>query len=633
MLGGYMGKLLFVDLTSGFVREYSPEEQIYRGFIGGLGLGVRILYEHMKVNADPLGPDNWLGFVTGPLTGTAAPGTGRFMVVTKSPLTETWCDSNAGGRFGPKLKAAGYDGIFVTGCAPKAVYLWVDNGKAELRDAGHIWGEDAVETQEILRQELNSPRAEVACIGPAGEQLSLIAAVIHDGGRAAARGGVGAVMGSKWLKAIVVTGEAKVPVASPKRLAAMRRDVIRASSGSAVHKLFGTEGTCAQTSPSVKQGWAGIKNWNLVGEEGMPNHAKIDGPEINKYKIKRYTCYGCPIGCGGKVQIKSGPYAVDKSHRPEYESIAALGTMCLNENPESIIKSNDVCNRHGLDTISAGSVIAFAMECYERGIIGKTETEGVELTWGNSPAIVKMLEKIARREGFGAVLADGVEKAAERIGKGTQEYAVHVHGAELPMHDPRAFPGRGILYMDANPGRHTIGSLPAAQDRGTVIGPYSVLETPKLEVHGDYLAKGPMYALGAEYFLFYSSAGLCTYAAILDTTYPLVEFICAVTGWDFTASELLTVGQRIATLRQCFNVREGLKPEDLRLPDRVRRPATMGPFADVAVDFDAALATYYAAMGWNLKTGKPYRRALADLGLDELTEDLEAANKQPSSGA
>jgi aldehyde:ferredoxin oxidoreductase len=632
MPGGYMGKLLFVDLTSGFIREDSPEEQIYRDFIGGLGLGVRILYERMKANTDPLSPDNWLGFVTGPLTGTAALGTGRFMVVTKSPLTETWCDSNAGGRFGPKLKAAGYDGIFVTGCAPKAVYLWVRDGKAELRDARHIWGKDTVETEEILRQELNSPGAEVACIGPAGELLSSIAAVIHDGGRAAARGGVGAIMGSKRLKAIVVAGEAKVPVANQQRLTALRRDVIRASSGSPVHELFSTQGTCAQTSPSVKQGLPGIKNWKLIGEEGMPNHAKINGPEMNKYKIKGYTCYGCPLSCGGKVEIKSGPYAVGKTHRPEYESIAALGTMCLNESPESIIKGNDVCNRYGLDTISAGSVIAFAMECYEYGIIGKTETEGVELTWGNSAAIVDMLEKIARREGFGVVLADGVKKASERIGKGAQEYAMHVHGAELPMHDPRPFPGRGVLYMDANPGRHTIGSLPAAQDRGTVIGPYSVLETPKLEVHGDYLAKGPMYAIGAEYFLFYSSAGLCTYAAILNTTYPLVEFVCAVTGLNFTASEGLTAGQRIATLRQCFNIREGLKPEDLRLPDRLRRPATTGPFADVSVDFDSALATYYAAMGWDLKTGKPYRRTLAYLGLDELTKDLEDETKQSSCG-
>ena len=627
-----MGTLLFVDLTSGLIREDSPEEQIYRDFVGGLGLGVRVLYQHMKVNADPLSPDNWIGFITGPLTGTAAPGTGRFMVVTKSPLTETWCDSNAGGRFGPKLKAAGYDGIFVTGCAPKAVYLWVDNGKAELRDAKHIWGKDTVETEEILRQELNSPKAEVACIGPAGEQLSLIAAVIHDRGRAAARGGVGAVMGSKRLKAIAVAGETKVPVANPKRLVVLRRDVIRASAGSASHKLFSTEGTCAHTSPSVKQGLPGIKNWNLVGEEGMPNHAKINGPEINKYKIKGYTCYGCPMSCGGKVEVKSGPYAVGKVYRPEYESIAALGTMCLNENPESIIKGNDICNRYGLDTISTGSTIAFAMECYEYGIIGKTETEGVELSWGNSSAMVDMLEKMARREGFGAVLADGVKKAAERIGKGAREYAMQVHGAELPMHDPRSFPGRGVFYMDANPGRHTIGSLPAAQDRGTVVGPYPILETPKLEVHGDYLAKGPMYALGAEYFLFYSSAGLCTYAAILNTKYPLVELMCAVTGWDLTPSEGLTAGQRIATLRQCFNVREGLKPDDLRLPDRVRRPATMGPFADVNVDFDAALATYYAAMGWNLKTGKPYRRTLADLGLGELAKDLEAANKQPSSG-
>jgi aldehyde:ferredoxin oxidoreductase len=225
-----------------------------------------------------------------------------------------------------------------------------------------------------------------------------------------------------------------------------------------------------------------------------------------------------------------------------------------------------------------------------------------------------------------------VKKAAERIGKGAQEYAMHVHGAELAMHDPRAFPGRGVLYVDANPGRHTIGSLPSAQDRGTAIGPYSVLDTPKLEMRGDYLAKGPMYAIGAEYFLFYSSAGLCTYGAILNTAYPLVEFICAVTGWNFTASEGLAAGQRIATLRQCFNIREGLKPEDLRLPDRLRRPAAMGPFADVTVDFDAALATYYAAMGWDLKTGKPYRRILADLGLDELTRDLEDETEQLSSG-
>ncbi len=632
MLGGYMGKLLFVDLDTGLVREDSTEEQIYRDFIGGLGLGVRILYEQMKANTDPLSPDNWLGFVTGPLTGTAAPGPGRFMVVTKSPLTGTWCDSNAGGHFGPKLKAAGYDGIFVTGCAPKAVYLWVHDGKAELRDARHVWGKDTVETEEILRQELDAPTAKVACIGPAGELLSLIAAVIHDGGRAAARGGVGAVMGSKRLKAIVVAGEAKVPVANQQRVTALRRDIIRASSGSAVHELFSTQGTCAQISPAVKQGWPGVKNWDLVGEEGMPDHAKINGPEINRYKIKGYACQGCPIACGGKVEIKSGPYAVSKTPRPEYESIAALGTMCLNEDPESIIKGNDVCNRYGLDTISAGSTIAFAMECYEYGIIGKTETEGVELTWGNSPAIVDMLEKIARREGFGAVLADGVKKAAKRIGKGAQEYAMHVHGAELAMHDPRAFPGRGVLYMDANPGRHTIGSLPSAQDRGTAIGPYSVLDTPKLEMHGDYLAKGPMYAIGAEYFLFYSSAGLCTYGAILNTAYPLVEFICAVTGWDFTASEGLAAGQRIATLRQCFNIREGLKPEDLRLPDRLRRPAAMGPFADVTVDFDAALATYYAAMGWDLKTGKPYRRILADLGLDELTRDLEDETEQLSSG-
>ncbi len=456
MPGGYTGKILFVDLTTGAIKEESPSESVYRDFIGGAGLGVRILYERMKPRADPLGPENILSFVTGPLTGTPTPASGRFTVVTKSPLTGAWAESNSGGTFGPELKAAGYDAIFISGVATKPVYLLLSGGKAELKDASHLWGKDTNETDDILHLELGEPEIKVACIGPAGEACSLISGIVNERGRIAARSGVGAVMGSKRLKAVAVRGDKKVSVAEPEKLKSARNAFNKNIKASGFQQSLTAVGTGGGVSFLVSIGDCPIKNYNLSGSEAMPTCTNLDSANMDKFKLKSYGCHACPVRCGAIIQVKEGPFATKgEVHRPEYETLAALGTLCLNDNVESVIRANEICNLYGLDTMAAGSVIAFAMECYENGLLGKEETDGIELAWGNAEAVIAVLQKLARREGFGAVLADGVEKAAERIGKGSEEYAMHVHGQGLPCHDPRVNPSQGTAYfVDADPSRH-----------------------------------------------------------------------------------------------------------------------------------------------------------------------------------
>jgi aldehyde:ferredoxin oxidoreductase len=629
MLGGYMGKLLFVDLTQGSVREESLPESVCRHFIGGTGLGIRLLYEHMKPEADPFGPDNMLGFVTGPLTGTSVPSSGRYMVVTKSPLTGAWADSNSGGSFGPELKAAGYDGVFFSGVAPKPVYLWLSPEKAELRDASHLWGKDTTETEDVLRQELNEPGVRIACIGPSGESRTLIAGIIAERGRAAGRGGVGAVMGSKRLKAVAVMGDKKVPVANPENLGSLREDVVKSFQTSEFQKGLHALGTGGGTSMLISMGESALKNWSLYGKEAMPSCTNLDTANLEKYKVRSYACQGCPLACGAILTLKEGPFAVGEVHRPEYETLAAFGSLCLNDSAESVIKANDICNRYGMDTISAGSTIAFAMECYERGIISEKETDGIKLTWGNTEAIVAVLEKMVRRDGFGAVLADGVAKAAERIGKGSEEWAIHVHGREVPMHDTRNWPARAAGYIvDAEASNHSFSDGAMMLELGVPLGFDLALQAPQVDLHGDYENKGPMYKMGFEFFELLSSAGLCSLTMIFNPVTPVAEYITAVTGWDFTWAEALNAGHRILTLRQAFNVREGLLPEEFTLPQRVVEPAATGPNTGVKVDVDALKSHCFAALGWDLKTGIPYQRTLINLGLGELTGDLGEKTKK-----
>jgi len=627
---GYMGKVLFVDLTSGSIKEESFGEDIYRGFIGGAGLGVRILYERMKAKENALGPNNILGFVTGALTGTGAPSTSRYTVVTKSPLTGTWGDANSGGHFAHELKATGYDAVFFSGISPKPVYLLLQDGKAELRDAAHLWGKDTAETETILRQEVGDNRARVSCIGPAGEAKSLIAAIIHER-RAAGRSGVGAVMGAKRLKAIVARGTMKVPVADTTGLRDLRQSTLKTfkspplESDKIAKDSMGNHGTSGIFCDSIISGDAPIKNWLVMGEEAMPDYANLSPDEIEKYLVKRHTCFDCPIGCKGTIRVDKGPYAVGETAWPEYESVTLFGPLCLNSDLESVIKENDICNRYGIDTISAGAVLAFAVESYEQGIIDKNDTGGIELTWGNSKALVAMLEKLARREGFGAVLADGAMKAAEKIGKGSEEWVMHVHGQELPAHDPRVTPGYGATYIgDPTPARHTRGVVVADgvdAGLGRPWARYPQLDFPEVELL-DFQKKGPMYATLECYDEYTWACGLCVFVGDVIGTYPTVEFMKAATGWDYTIEEGLIAGQRMKTLRQEFNIREGISSQDFKLPERVSAPPATGPIAGRKVDFDAFRKNFYQALGWDPATGKPTEQTLQKLGLPELVGNL-----------
>lgn len=424
----YAGKVLFVDLTEGILTEEILDESVYRDFVGGNGLGVRVLYEKMRAGVDALGPENIVGFVTGCLTGTLAPGSGRHMLVSKSPLTGTWAESNSGGTFGPELKTGGYDAVFFSGISPRPVYLLIREGKAELKDAALLWGKDAYETQDMLLEAYQDRRMKIACIGPSGEARSLLAGVVSERGRMAARNGVGAVMGSKKLKAVAVSGGAQIIApANPGRFNQALQQFLAIIKNNEYAKELAASGTGSNISFLVSIGDAPLKNWQLSGLDALPTLTNLDGGNMDKYKVSSFGCYACPISCGAIIKQQDGPYAIkDQMHRPEQQTLAALGGMLMNDNLEAVIKANDICNRYGIDTMGVGAAIAMAMECYERGLLSREDTDGIALTWGNAEAIVAMVEKVAKREGFGAVLADGSQKAAERIGKGAEKYAIAI---------------------------------------------------------------------------------------------------------------------------------------------------------------------------------------------------------------
>lgn len=609
---GYAGKLLFVDLSQGTLREEALTEEMARNFIGGYGLGARVLYDMMKPGADPLGPDNVLGLVTGPVTATESSFSGRHSVVCKSPVSGTWNDASSGGFFGPELKKAGYDGVFISGASEKPVYLWIKNGKAELRDASHLWGLDAKETQAALEAETGEPKLRAAVIGPAGERASLLACVMNDGHRAAGRGGPGAVMGSKKLKAVAVRGTNKITSANPERVKQLNAEIRAGMKESAFAAGFREGGTGGGTAGSALSGDSPVKNWGGVGviEFTLDEAEKLSTASSAVYKTKRYACAQCPLGCGAEYEVDEGEWPVGETERPEYETLASFGTMTLNTNQESIIKCNEICNRAGLDTISTGSTIAWAIECFENGLLTRDETGGLELTWGNAQAIVDATQAIADGTGFGAVLALGSQGAADQLGKG-HEYLQTVRGIELPMHDPRWLPGLARTYQfDPTPARHVKGGFGFSQ---MGMGP------EKYNTEGS----GPGDVQSTAFTEMFNSAGFCMFvgwAGGAGQVFPLVE---AVTGFEMPALQAAAV--RILTMRHAFNLREGFKPADFVMPPRSvgQPPQAEGPNAGGTVENEVLGDNFFAALGWDRVTGKPYRQTLEQLGgLDDVIRDL-----------
>ena len=657
-MSGYMGKVLFVDLSSSSFEERAISNQVYEEYLTGVGLGAYILNQEIPAGADPLGPANVLGFMSGLLTGTGSLLTGRWMVVCKSPLTGGWGDANCGGNLSPAIKQCGYDGVFFKGVATKPVYLVIDEeGGPRLEDAADLWGLDAVETENRLSEKHSGRKiSAVAVIGPAGEKLSLIAGICNDRGRIAARSGVGAVMGSKKLKAIVLSGSHKIGCVDretvrtlSKKYAAKVKKVslprifkgsLLPYAGMVMGKLKKVTaldgmmilvptlkkwGTPMSNSLGVTSGDLPIKNWGgSVLDFGRSRYRHLNPDLIIKREVKKYNCYSCVVGCGGICRIDDiagGEFK--ETHKPEYETCAAFGGLLLNSDRESIFYINELLNRAGMDSISAGNTVAFALECFENGLLSKEDTGGLELKWGNAEAIIGLVKKMIAREGVvGELLADGVKAAAGKLGEKSAPYAMHAGGQEPGMHDPRFDPLLGLHFSaDPTPGRHTIGCGQYYQMMHLweeVSWAPPVTGHNKSEEYSASDREALKGVAGACYKQVVDGAGGCLFAAMSGVQHwPLFKWLNAATGWDKSPDQYMKIGKRIQTLRQQFNIREGVEPASFRMPDRLagQPPLKEGPLKGISVPIDEMMRLYWKQFGWSEADGRPLAATLEELGL------------------
>lgn len=609
---GYAGKILEADLTSQKTQEVSTESYFdIKSFIGGKGLGALALWKELKPHTDPFSPENILVFSTGPLTGTPCPSV-RMCIVTKSPLTHTFCDSHVGGHLGPEIKFAGFDAIIVRGESESPVYLWVNNEEVEICDAKHLWGQDTFQTEEKIRTERKDLTIRVACIGPAGEHLVKFALINTERYRQAGRGGVGAVMGSKNLKALAVKGsgqirfqnlEAFTQVAEEAREAVLENKTIRA------RRRWGTTRSVLYSSD---QDLFPTRNFSEAIFEGAEN---LSAEVFEKlFWVKHKACYGCPVNCGKLGVVRSGSYAGTVVEGAEYETAALLGANCGISNHEAIVYANMLCDKLGLDTISTGNVIAFAMECYEKGILTPKETDGLQLNFGNEEALTRVIPKIAKREGVGNLLADGVKRLSEKLGEKTRDFAMHVKGLELPGWGVRAAPGMGLAYATADRGgchmrawtiSHEVSGV--APD-GTTIDRYSIERRAEI-VKAQH-----------DYFAACDSLVACQFVKDIVGKERYVQMLSAATGMKMTVDEFVRVGERTWNLVRMFNVREGFTRKDDTLPKRILTEPLPSGIAKgqrlTRAQLSQMLDGYYKLRGWNIQTGIPGREKLRELELD-----------------
>ncbi len=623
---GYNGKILRVDLDAESIGAEEPADITYSRYLGGGTLALTYLLRELKPKSDPLGPENLLIFAGSIIAGTAAAGLSRFSVAAKSPLTGAFGEAEAGGWWIPELKSAGFDAIVIKGRARKPVYLWIHDGQAEIRDAGHLWGKQARETEEGIRGELGDGRVRVALIGPSGEKLVTFACILNELKHANGRTGLGAVMGSKNLKAIAVRGKKRVRVAdgeAVKRLSKWLRDTYEEP-----YFSLGNLGTARVTTMLSEQGILPTLNFR----EGSFDAADaISGETMAKtILVRRGTCHGCFIRCKREVQVGE-PYFVDPIYGgPEYETCAAFGSLCGIGDLKAISKANQICNAHGLDTISTGSLIAFAMECYENGILTKSDTDGLELRFGNTEAMLKMLEMIANREGLGDVLAEGMCPAAGKFGKAADNFAIQLKGQPVPFHEPRGKVGVGLGYSVSPTGADHM-EIPhdpfwASEAGVALLRPLGIHEPV------DAFDLGPkkvrLFVYLQQYWNLLNSLGICMFTAKPfgpHTLNSIVDYVKAVTGWETSLFDLLKVSERYSAMARIFNLREGFTVKDDILPDRFFQPMEGGTLKGKKIDkeeFLKALEAYYEMMGWDPETGVPKRAKLAELDLDWLSPIL-----------
>ncbi|NOX56511.1 MAG: aldehyde ferredoxin oxidoreductase family protein [Planctomycetes bacterium] len=611
-MNGWTGQLLRVNLTTGQTTIEPIREDWLRDYIGGRGLADRYLFAEVDPQVDPLSPDNKLIFATGPLTGTAAPCGSRYMVVTKGALTGAITTSNSGGFWGPELKFAGYDLLIVEGKAEKPSYLFVYDDHVEIRDASAFWGRGVSETEDGLREELGVPGLRVACIGPAGENLVRFACIMNDKHRAAGRSGVGAVMGSKNLKAIAVRGTGGVSIADPEAFLRAVWEMRKSMEATAAYEQFRVYGTPA--TMDLTQSFGGLPTRNF--QEGQFEHAdKLNGVAINESRlVTNKACFACTVACGRVTRLgeHSDKFLVNMHPRnwriagegPEYEAAWALGADTGVGDLDAVIKANWLCNDLGMDPISMGATLAAAMELYENGVISDEQVE-LPLRFGSGEALVRMVEATAYREGFGDELAEGSKRMSEKLGH--PEVFMGSKGQEFPAYDPRAFQGMGIAYATCNRGAcHLRAWTPGWETSG---------EVDRFTPHG----KAEWVADQQDRTTSHDATGLCCFTAFLGGGIEhFVPVTAAATGVPFTIDDFVKIGERTWNLERLWNVRAGLSKKDDSLPQRILKEAQKaGPSKGAIVQLDVMLPAYYKKRGWD-EDGVPSREKLAELGLDSL---------------
>lgn len=658
MMQSCMGYILEVNLSSGEIKKTKLPETVYDLVLSGKGLGAWYCLKNIPPNCDPLGEDNILGFCSGALTGTGALLSGRWTAVGKSPLTDGWGDANCGGMFAPAIKQCGVDAIFFKGISKKPVYLFMDNTTCELRDATEYWGMDATEAEDRLINDNHKKKLpRVALIGQAGEKLSRISGICNDKGRIAARSGLGAVMGSKKLKAVVLAGSRPIPCADSEKVKKLSADlgrkvknaklpeVVRGGfmalggkllgtvplnfplDGSMLNMLYRRWGTPMFELMGITSGDAPIKNW-AGSIKDVPGFMKEWNPDrVIEIENSKYHCYSCPLGCGGMLntaKLNKGEYS--HTHKPEYETMNQLGPLLLNMSLESIYLINELLNRAGMDSISAGGTIAYAVESYSNGLITKEDTGGLDLSWGNTEDIITLVRQMINREGFGDVLADGSKRAAKRIGRGSEKYAMHVGGAEPPAHDGRNDPMLALNYaVEPAPGKHTVAMA-------LMYNAMSLCDicswAPPVKLHSkaeDFLPTEEVAMANCAnvcYTMLADSSGVCYYGEMMGVhTFKMIDYLNAAGGWQKSGDDYMEIGKRVQTLRQMFNVKQGLDLTKIRLPKRMLGyPAlTGGALKGVQVAHaERQIQEHWRSFGWDSNTGVPLQETIEQLKINEL---------------
>jgi aldehyde:ferredoxin oxidoreductase len=658
---GTHGRVLVVDLTSGASTVEEIEESVYQRFLGGYGLGAWLMWQHFPAGTDALAPEACFAVVAGLLTGVRTPFSGRIQIVGKSPLTGTWADSNSGGSVASQLRRAGYDALVVKGKAAQPSVLVIHDGEVRIEPAGDLWGKEIPETFDEMRVRYGKKtEVGVSAIGPAGEQMTKLSSVMNDRYHAFGRQGFGAIYGSKNLKAIVIGGTGELPIFDKHRFKKLCDDVnytYRKDTGwlmrlimwftkphtfmgwfyrlirrlgmkleapqAAMRQVWSDLGTTSAVAISVENGDAPIRNWKGVGSKEFPlkTSLKLDGAEVKKLITKKLSCGDCPAPCKGIVAVKKR--GLSDVRRPDYETLVGFGANLLNEDLELVTACHDACNRYGIDALSSSATLAWVCEAVERGILTKEDLDGVDMRWGNGEAALALTIKMGTGEGCGSWLRHGSASASKHIGKGSEEFAIHIRGQEPAYHDPRFSSLMGLTFVtDPTPGRHTAGGASWNEAFGAdypLAGAVDEKETVVKWNGND--GKGLAHAHFSNSHQVMNGLGLCLFTNLIGGL-PWLELTQALTGWEMNEKDLYRCGERIQNLRHAFNLREGLKPSDFNVPPRMFGEGdgklTVGPLRDIVVPIEHLRRDYSAAMGWNPDTGRLHRKRAAELGMEEM---------------